>query len=238
MRRKLVCGIVALGASFASNLCGAGVVVVGWNFNGVAGTSAPSSGVGVATTVGGASANFAAGSPADTSAGSSAENKGWNLSGFAAQGTGSGERGVQFSCSTVGFDSIAVVWQERHSNSASRFVQFQYSRDGKAFTSDGLTNNGIFEASLGGDVWQAERRVDLKGIAGISGNSAFAFRIVSIVDPASGQYLPTSASANYSPSGTIRLDIVNIEGAAVPAPATIALGAGGALLASGARRRR
>lgn len=216
----------------------AGVVVTGWSFNGPQGTSSPWVGVGTASTVGSATANFAAGSPADTSAPSSSENKGWNIAGFASQGTASGERGVQFACSTLGYDSIAVTWQERHSNSASRFVLFQYSIDGKSFTSEGLTNGGLFEASLGGDVWQAERRVDLKGIAQVAGNASFALRIVSVFAPDSGQYLPSSPSATYGPSGTIRFDLVQVEGMPVPAPAATALGAVGAMIAASSARRR
>ncbi len=238
MRRSMLWSVVVIGALSAVEAAPGGVVVTAWNFNGPAGTSEPSEGRGTASVIGGATANFAAGSPVDTSAPSPAENKGWNVTGFASQGTGSGERGVQFACSTSGFESIAVVWQERHSNSASRFVQFQYSLDGKAFTSSGLANDGVFEASLGGDAWQTERRVDLKHIGGVDGNANFAFRVVSVTDPATGQYLPTSPSANYSPTGTVRFDLVHVEGAAIPAPAALALGASGALLAAVSRRRK
>lgn len=214
-----------------------GIIFTAWNFNGPQGTSNPSIGMGVALAVGGTSANFAAGDPADSGAPTTAENKGWNIASFAAQGSQSGERGVQFSASTHGYDSIAITWHERHSNSASRFVQCQYTVDGTVFTSAGIPNDGIFEAVLGGEVWQSERRVELKGVAGVSGNAKFAVRIVSIFGPGSTQFVPTSPTASYSASGTIRFDLVNIEGVAVPSPAVLALGASGAILASRTRRR-
>jgi len=219
--------------------CAFGAMVFsGWNFNGPQGTSAPSVGSGTAALVGSTTASFSAGSPADSGATVPADNKGWNLAGFAAQGTASGERGASFQCSTVGFESIAVTWHERHSNSASRFVQFQYALDGVNFTTAGIANDGIFEATLGGDLWQPERRVELGSIAGVAGNGKFAVRIVSVFAPKSSAYAPTSPTANYSPSGTVRFDLVSVHGVVVPAPAALALGTAGAIVAAGGARRR
>lgn len=214
-----------------------GVTFCAWDFNGPKGTIAPSVGSGTASLVGGCSGNFSTGDPADTGAPIAAENKGWNLAGFSSQGTASGERGASFMCSTVGFTDVHITWHERHSNSASRFVQFQYTLDGTAFTSDGLANNGIFEASLGGDLWQAERSVDLTSIVGAGNNAKFAFRIVSIFAPGGSAFLPSNPTSNYSPTGTIRFDLVNMQGTAVPAPAPLALGGLGAVLVAKGRRR-
>ncbi len=239
MSRGVLGVIAGLVAACACEV-NAGVVVslVSWNFNGPQGSSVPSAGLGTASLVGATTATFAVGSPADSEAASPAENKGWNLAGFASQGSASGERGAQFAFSTVGFDSISVVWHERHSNSASRFVQLQYALDGKTFTSDGLANDGVIEATEGGDVWQAEHRVDIKGVAGAAGNALFAVRIVSIFAPGSSQYLPSSPSGNYAASGTIRLDLVRVEGVSVPAPAAATLGLAGALVAVKTRKRQ
>lgn len=227
---------VSISASWSSAF--AGVTYGGWNFNGPQGTTAPSVGTGTALTVGGVSANFSAGDPADDRATVPADNKGWNLASFASQGTASGERGAVFQCSSVGFESMAVTWHERHSSSASRFVQFQYALDGATFTSDGIANGGIFEATLGSDVWQPERRVELGSIQGVTGNPKFAVRIVSIFAPTTAAYAPTSLTSNYSPSGTVRFDLVTIQGVAVPAPAAIALGVAGVAAGLGTRRRQ
>lgn len=226
----LSCGLTGLTAM-------AGVTTCAWNFNGPKGTTDPSTGSGSAVLAGGCSANFSAGSPTDTDAPTAAENKGWNLAGFAAQGTGSGERGATFLVATTGFTGITVSWQERHSNSASRFVQFQYSLDGTSFTSDGLANQGIFEATMGGDAWQGVRTVDLSPIAGAADNPKFAFRVVSIFAPDSSAYSPTNPTSNYSATGTMRFDLVSVSGSTVPAPAALALGGMGAVIAASGRRR-
>lgn len=229
-------GLFSISASCSTAF--AAMTFGGWNFNGAQGTSAPSIGTGTALTIGGVSANFSAGDPADDQAKVPAENKGWNLASFASQGTASGERGAVFQCSTLGYESAVVTWHERHSNSASRFVQFQYALDGSTFTSEGIANGGIFEATLGGDVWQPERRVDLGSIQGVAGNGKFAIRIVSIFAPNTSAYAPSSLTANYSPSGTVRFDLVTFQGVAVPAPAALALGiAGAAAVGLGSRRR-
>ncbi len=215
-----------------------GMVLCGWNFNGPKGTSDASVGTGVATTLGGVSSTFSAGAPVDSDAASPAENKGWNLAAFAAQGTGSGERGGSFATSTVGYQSIAVSWYERHSASSSRFTQLQYSLDGTAFSSEGLADNGIFEAVLGADVWQAQRRVDFSSIVGAAGNAKFAVRVVSIFAPGTSAYAATGSSSNYSGAGTLRFDLVQVEGVAVPAPAAAALGAASIAVAVAGTRKR
>src|SRR5262245_56540208 len=103
-----------------------------WDFNGAAaGTTAPSTGLGVASAVG-TTASFASG---DASGGSSdpavgsPPDFGWGLTGFPAQGTANETAGVQFLASTSGFTDINVRWDQRHSNTASRFVALYYTLD-------------------------------------------------------------------------------------------------------------
>lgn len=234
--RVAVCVFAAM-ASLSSG-ASAAVMMSAWTFNGPQGTLAPSSGDGVAVAIGGVSSSFSTGVPADNRTTIPAENKGWNLASFAAQGTGSGERGCAFTVATTGYQAIVVSWYERHSNSSSRFTQFQYSLDGTTFTSDGLSENGVFEASLGGDIWQTQRRMDLGKIAGVAGNAKFAIRVVSVFAPGTSAYAATGLTGNYSAAGTLRFDLVQVEGVAIPAPAVTALGAAGiALVARGSRRR-
>jgi len=228
--------VTALGASSAE--ASAAVQFAAWNFNGPQGTLEASTGVGTAVTIGGTSGTFSLGDPTDDGSAKPAENKAWNIASFAAQGSGSGERGVRFDVSTTGRSSVVVSWRQRHSNSASRFVQFQYSLDGTTFTSSGLANDGIFEASLGGEVWQPQRTVDLSSIAGAADNAKFAVRIVSVFAPGTSGYAATAAGGNYSAAGTIRFDLVAFSGTPVPAPAAAGLGVAGGVLALGGGRRR
>lgn len=216
----------------------AAVQIAAWNFNGAQGTLEPSAGQGTAATVGGTSGTFSAGDPTDDGSAKPAENKAWNIASFAAQGSGSGERGVRFDVSSVGRSSLAVSWRERHSNSSSRFVQFQYSLDGTTFVSTGLANDGIFEAVLGGEVWQPLRTVDLSSITGVADNAKLAVRIVSVFAPGTSGYAATAPGGNYSAAGTIRFDLVAFSGTPIPAPAAAGLGvASGVLALSGGRRR-
>jgi len=236
----LVSAVVALALSLGagSSEVSAAVQIAAWNFNGAQGTLEPSTGQGTAATVGGTSGTFSAGDPTDDGSTKPAENKAWNIASFAAQGSGSGERGVRFDVSTAGQGSLSVSWRERHSNSASRFVQFQYSLDGTTFTSTGLANDGIFEASLGGEVWQPQRTVDLSSITGVADNAKFAARIVSVFAPGTSGYAATAVGGNYSAAGTIRFDLVAFSGTPVPTPAAAGLGVASGVLALGGGRRR
>ena len=208
-----------------------------WNFNSIipdagtsTGTTIPSIGTGTFSAVGGVTTTFASG---DANGGSSdpatGDDSGLNTSTFAAQGTGSGARGVQFAVSTTGLTAIVVSWDQRHSNTSSRFVQFQYSTDGLAFTDFG----SVFSASAG-DTWFNNRSVDLSSISAVENNANFAFRIVSVFDPSSTNYSASTSTAAYSSAGTWRFDMVTVT--SIPSPASAAL-LGLAGLAATRRRR-
>lgn len=216
-------------------------IITQWSFNDgdgstSTGTTNPSIGVGLASLLGGATATFASG---NSGTGSSdpevADDAAWNLSTWAAQGTGSGTRGARFNVSTVGFQSIIVTWDNRHSNTFSKYVRFEYTTDGTNFSSAGIANGGVFEASSGGDTWYNNRSVDLTGVAGVANNANFAFRVVAIFAPSTSSYAASTTSSSYGTTGTLRFDMVTVNGA-VPAPASALLMSMGAL-AIGRRRR-
>jgi hypothetical protein len=164
------------------------------------------------------------------------------VTGFAAQGAGSGTRGVQFNVSTVGFDGVVVSWDQRFSNTASRFFQFQYTLDRTATTPvwsafGGATVNGVANIITGastGDTWVNGLSVDLSGVAGVASNANFAFRIVAVFNPngAGTQYTAASSGSNYATTGTWGFDMVTV----IPTPGSAALICLGGLMAS--RRRR
>ncbi len=214
-------------------------IITQWNFNSVTpdantgtGSATPSIGVGSVALVGGTTSTFASG---DASGGSTdpavGDDSAWNVSTWAAQGTENKLRGAQFNVSTVGQLNVKVSWDHRHSNTASKFAQFQYSTNGTDFVDFG----SAFEASAG-DTWFNTRSVDLSSITAVNDNANFAFRIVAAFDPASGQYVASSPTGTYGTSGTWRFDMVTVDAEPVPEPATIALlGLG---LAAAARKRR
>lgn len=238
MKRTLLIA-AALGVASAANA----QILTQWDFNfgndanTGTGTINPAIGSGTASLVGGTTATFASG---DASGGSTDPNVGddsaWNVTTWAAQGTGSGTRGVQFAVSTVGYTNVVVSWDQRHSNTVSKYFQFQYSTDGSTFNSAGLVDSGIFAATAG-DTWFNNRSVDLTGVAGVANNANFAFRVVAIFDPAGSTYVASSPTGTYGTTGTARFDMVTINAAPVPEPASIAaIGLGVASLI--ARRRR
>jgi len=240
--RLIATGIVSALATIAS-----ADVVTQWNFNGPANNQVPggnlsptpSTGVGSASLVGGVTAevNFGSGAVNGGSsdpAGAAPPNYAWQTTTYAPQGQQSGQRGVQFNVSTVGWDSIVVNWDQRHSNTSSRWLQFLYSLDGTNFTSAGLADDGIFSGPAG-DTWFNVRTVDLSSIAGAADNANFAFRVVAIFAPDTSAYAASNSSSSYG-GGTWRFDMVTVNGTVIPSPGALAL-LGAAGLVSRRRRR-
>ena len=226
---------VALSASASA------AVVTQWNFNGPSSGSpylTPSTGAGSVQSVGGVTFADGSGSSNGGSSdplGSNANNRGLQTTGYAAQGSNSGGSGVQFNVSTFGYDSIVINWDQRHSNTSSRWVQFQYSLDGVNFTAAGLAGDGLFQGTAG-DTWFNNRTVDLSSIAGVANNANFAFRIVAVFAPNTNAYAASTSTSTYAGSGTWRFDMVTLSGNEVPAPGALALLAAGGLVMG--RRRR
>jgi hypothetical protein len=210
--------------------CGAAqaATITQWNFNSPSpdantgtGTTSPSLGAGTASVVG-VTSSFASG---DASGGSTdpatGDDSGFQTTTYAAQGTGDKSRGVQFNVSTLGFEDIVVSWDQRHSNTSSRYVQFQYSTDGTTFTDFGSPFDGN-----AGDTWFNGRNVNLSSLLSVDNNASFAFRILATFAPGTSGYVASNSSNNYATTGTWRFDMVTVAGTAiapVPEPASIAM---------------
>lgn len=233
--KTLLATSVLLAAAVSSAVCAD--VVTQWNFNGQTFTTTPSVGAGSVSSQNGVSFADGSGSANGGSsdpAGSASTNRGLQTTGYSAQGTNSGLSGVRFDVSTVGYDSVIVSWDQRHSNTSSRYVQLQYSTDGTNFSAAGLTNDGIFLGTAG-DTWFNGRTVDLSSIAGVANNASFAFRIVAIFAPTTSAYAASNGASSYAGSGTWRFDMVTVSGSTIPGPGALALFGCATLLT---RRRR
>jgi hypothetical protein len=196
-----------------------------WDFNATNALSItapdPSSGVGSAALLNGITAVFSPGSFSDPGGAPGAANSGWNTTTYAGQGTGNKLRGVQFNVSTLGYQNILLTWEERHSDTASKYGRLQYSADGVNF-SDGpvivmtATNNSFVFYSA-----------DLSAISSINNNTNFAFRIVpefesTAIGTANDNYVATVTS--YNTGGTIRFDLVTVFGNVFSGVSPIPLG--------------
>lgn len=198
-------------------------VVTQWNFE--AQTLSASTGTGTASLVGGTTSTFATGfGGSGTFA--------LNTSTYAAQGTGDRTRGVQFSGSTAGYESITLDWNERHSNTSANTVAVFATSDGTNWVE--IQVFSFTPAASGtGDTWYA-RSVTLGSEYANSAN--FGFRVLAAFAPGTSGYLASRSTSAYGTSSTLRFDDVTINGTAIPAPGAIALlGAAGLV---GARRRR
>ena len=220
-------------------------VITAWNFNSVVpdantttGTTAASAGTGTASLVGGTSATFATG--AGTIGGT--DNSGWNVTTWAAQGTGSGTRGVQFSGGTVSFTNITLDMDLRLSATASRFFQLQATSDGSTYSNvsggvatgptafnnnivANMSSSGLIEiqSASSGQLFAEGFRYRFAANSLFENNPNFGFRLVAVFDPLNGSsYIASSGNiASYGTNGTFRLDNITISG--VPEPTSIAL---------------
>lgn len=236
-----------------------------WDFNSnpadanvATGITTPSIGSGTLSLFGGVTSTFATGSPGDP-ASAGTDNSGLNLTTWAAQGTGSGTRGLQVATSTVGFANIAISFDLRQSGTVSRFFQLQASSDGITFnnvsggtasfgtvgsgnTGTTFTSAGLYSNNPGGGSQTYVQSITYDFAPGsvYENDSTFAFRWVAVFDPVNGaNYISANAGTTtaYATTGTARFDMVSVSSLPVPEPSTLALaGLGGIAALIGFRR--
>jgi len=206
MRHSLTAAVAAM-AIGSGALAG---IITQWNFE--AQTFNASTGTGLASLVGGTNSTFATGfGGSGTFA--------LNTSNYAPQGTEDRTRGVQFSGSTAGYDSITLTWNERHSNTSANTVAVFASADGTNWT-EVQVFTFTPAASGTGDTW-FQRSVTLN--ASYANAANFGFRVLAAYNPGTSNYLASRSTSTYGTSSTLRFDDVTISGNLIPAPGAVAL---------------
>lgn len=195
-----------------SAVAGAQTTFTQWTFDNQ--TTDPSIGSGTVAYVGGVTAP-----PTDGGGpypggwtGTAAGGFAYSSTGYPAQGTASGTAGFQFNTSTVGFENIMFTITERASNTASKWVEYQYTADGTTWNT--LSNNG---GLLDNDfMTNTVTTLDFSSIPAADNNPNFAVRVVTIFEPTTTAYAAIGASSTYA-GGNFRIDNVAFAGTALTA---------------------
>ncbi len=140
---------------------------------------------------------------------------------YPEQGQNPGEAGIVISVPTTGYENIVVKFDVRWSNTSSKFLAVEYTTDGGV----NWTRARVLEARRG-DRWHGDTdanggygalvELDLSSDAAVNNNGQFAFRVVTIFDPNTGQYtaanFPNNPNATYASRGTLRYDLIEVIG--------------------------
>lgn len=230
--KRLIYSSFAVAALFVKTH--AQTIITQWDFNNITPgeitTATPSTGNGTVSLVGNATTPTS-GSAGLGSSDVAVTNLAFQTTSYPAQGNGNLTAGVQFNVSTVGYQNIKLTYDLRLSNTASRWIQIQYTLNGTNWLNFGtpIRVGGMGDDSAG-DQWFNQNVLNFSSISGANNNANFAVRVVtsfstiaftmansgasynaneayeSARNPSSGQ------NSNYASTGTMRYDMVTFEG--------------------------
>jgi hypothetical protein len=182
-----------------------------WNFD--AKTTSATTGSGTLTLIGGITepATDAGGAYPTGWTGTATGGFAYSATGFPAQGTASGTAGFEFKVSTVGYKDIKVTLDERASNTASKWSEYQYTTNGTTWVT--LANNG---GTITTQYKTTPSTLDFSSVDAADNNANFAVRVVTIFAPTTNAYEQVTATNTYQ-GGNFRVDNVTFTGTAITA---------------------
>ncbi|MCW5550932.1 MAG: endonuclease/exonuclease/phosphatase family protein [Verrucomicrobiae bacterium] len=207
MLRYVLAVILSLGAV---NSPARAEVIAFWNFNSHppdhttdTGTLQPAIGAGTAFLVGGVTASFTAANGASDTA---IDDSNWRITTWPNQGVGNKSHGVRFNVNLSGYRNLRLTWDQRNSNTASKYARLQYTTNGTDF----LDYQVIVMPS---ETWVHNHSVNFAAVPGVDDNPAFGVRVVTEFEhTATGTgvngYVPSNPGSSYGNNGTLRFDMV------------------------------
>ncbi|HOX59233.1 MAG TPA: endonuclease/exonuclease/phosphatase family protein [Candidatus Paceibacterota bacterium] len=185
-----------------------------WTFNSplpdndaTTGTTTPEIGAGTASLAGGVTASFTA---SNGSSDPSTDNSNSRITSWPAQGTQNKQNGIRLNVGTVGYRNIALSWDLRNSNTASKYTRLQYTTNGTDFLD-------FLVIAMPNATWINSQSASFVGVPGVDGNSKFGVRFVTefeltALGTGTNGYVPASPTSTYGAGGTLRFDMVRLSG--------------------------
>jgi len=186
-----------------------------WDFNSLppdgvttTGTLTPAIGYGIATLVGGVTASFTASN--GSSDPNPNDNSNWRITTWPAQATQNKQNGIQFKAGTAGYRDIGIRWDQRNSNTASKYARLQYTTNGTEFVD-------YHVIVMPSEAWLHGLSVSFAGLPGVEDNPSFAVRFVTefestALGTGTVGYAPSNPTNSYGLNGTLRFDMVSVTG--------------------------
>lgn len=183
-------------------------IITKWDFD--ASSTAPTSGTGTATLIGGVTENLQTGASSCNCpfvAGNPTTGKAYTTTSYPAANSASGTSGIQFNVSTVGSTDIYVYIDVYGSKTASKYVQFQYTIDGSTWTNAGSPTTVPYTTT---SQWVTISQ----SLSDAADKVNFAFRVVSVFAPSTSDYAPVASTSSYATTGALRYDNVIVSSGA------------------------
>jgi hypothetical protein len=205
MKMKKLYTLLLVAIAFSANA----QIITKWDFD--ASSTAPTTGTGTATLIGGVTENLQTSTGSCNCAfvgGNPSTGKAYTTTSYPAASSASGTSGIQFNVSTVGSTDIYVYIDVLGSKTASKYVQFQYTTDGSTWTNAGTPTTVPYTTS---SQWVTISQP----LSDAAGKSNFAFRVVSVFAPSTSDYAPVASTSSYATTGALRYDNVIVSNGAL-----------------------